>query len=91
MTAKKETIDFKAAIRELEDINQWFQNEDIDLDEGLKRLKRAKELIALCKGRLSEVENEFNVLKKESAQPSEITIEEVTVTKTTIKDDELPF
>ena len=65
MATKKETIDFKSAIKELEQISQWFQSEDIDLDEGLVKLKRAKELIAITKEKLVEVENEFNVVRKE--------------------------
>jgi exodeoxyribonuclease VII small subunit len=78
MATKKETTDFKSAIKELEQISQWFQSEDIDLDEGLTKLKRAKELIAITKDKLSEVENEFNTLKKESISSTPIeAIEEI--------------
>jgi exodeoxyribonuclease VII small subunit len=57
--------DFKSKLEELETINEWFQSDDIDLDEGLKKLKRAKELIKYCKSRLKDVENEFNTIKEE--------------------------
>ncbi len=92
-TKEKETIEFKSAISELEAISQWFQNEDIDLDEGLKKLNRAKELIASCKGRLSQVENEFNTLKKEIGSTSApyIADEEVVLIKKNVSNDELPF
>ena len=65
---KKETFDFKTALAELEEINRWFQEEDIDLDEGLKKLKRGKELIKKCKERIKDVENEYIAIKVEGRQ-----------------------
>lgn len=62
MTTK---TNFKQAIKELEEINTWFQQENIDLDEGLVKLKRGKELIKICKEKLKEVENEFVEIKDE--------------------------
>ncbi len=59
------------ALQELEEINQWFQEEDIDLEEGLQRLKQGKELIAQCRERLQNVENEFLKIKAEFAQDEE--------------------
>ena len=35
---KEETLDFAKAMAELEEINRWFQNQEIDLDEGLRKL-----------------------------------------------------
>jgi exodeoxyribonuclease VII small subunit len=61
-------FDFASSIHQLEEINTWFQNEDLDLDEGLEKLKRGKELIKKCRTRLQEVENEFIEIKKEFAQ-----------------------
>lgn len=61
----KDKTDFKSKLEELDQINEWFQSDDIDLDEGLKKLKRAKELIKFCKARLKDVENEFNTIKEE--------------------------
>ncbi|MFZ5424590.1 MAG: exodeoxyribonuclease VII small subunit [Patescibacteria group bacterium] len=63
MTAKK--FDFTKAIKDLEEINKWFQEEEIDLDEGLKKLKLGKELIKQCRERIKEVENEFVDIKKD--------------------------
>jgi exodeoxyribonuclease VII small subunit len=60
--------DFTASINQLEEINSWFQNEDLDLDEGLRKLRIGKELIKKCRARLQEVENEFIEIKKEFAQ-----------------------
>lgn len=58
-------FDFKKSITELEEINRWFQEEDVDLDEGLKRLKKGKDLIKQCRKRLKSVENEFIKIKDE--------------------------
>lgn len=58
-------FDFKKSITELEEINRWFQEEEVDLDEGLRRLKRGKDLIQKCRDRLKNVENEFIKIKEE--------------------------
>jgi len=65
MTAKDKPFDFAKALKELEEINRWFQNEEIDLDEGLAKFRRGLELIKKSKGRLKQVEIEFNEIKKE--------------------------
>lgn len=64
---KDQTFDFTKAIKELEEINHWFQNEEIDLDKGLAKFRRGLELIKKCRGRLKQVENEFTEIKKEFA------------------------
>ena len=58
-------FDFSKSVEELEQINRWFQNEDIDLDQGLAKFRRGLELIKKCRGRLKQVENEFVEIKKE--------------------------
>jgi exodeoxyribonuclease VII small subunit len=68
MAADPKQFDFAASIAKLEEINAWFQNEDLDLDEGLEKLKTGKDLIKKCRARLREVENEFIDIKKEFAQ-----------------------
>jgi len=55
----------------LEDINQWFQNEDLDLEDGLKKFRRGLELIKACKDRLKNAENKFEEIKKEYTNPSQ--------------------
>jgi exodeoxyribonuclease VII small subunit len=63
--------DFTESVYKLEEINTWFQNEDIDLDEGLYKLKAGKELIKKCRTRLKEVENEFIKIKREFAEEAQ--------------------
>lgn len=62
---KNKRIDFAKAIKELEEINRWFQGEEIDLEEGLAKFRRGLELIKKCRNRLKEAENEFQEIKKE--------------------------
>jgi exodeoxyribonuclease VII small subunit len=57
--------DFRTTLETLEEIKTWFQNDSIDLDEGLKKLKEGKELIDVARSRLQEVENQFIEIKKE--------------------------
>jgi exodeoxyribonuclease VII small subunit len=64
-------FDFTESVNKLEEINAWFQNEDIDLDEGLYKLKAGKELIKKCRTRLKEVENEFIKIKKEFVEEAQ--------------------
>ena len=67
MADDQKNFDFTASIKELEEINSWFQNEDFNLDEGLRKLKLGKDLIKKCRGRLQQVENEFVKIKQDFA------------------------
>ncbi len=60
----EEKINFTKAYQEIEEINEWFQNEDIDLEEALKKYERGMELIKKCKERLSEAENKFEEIQQ---------------------------
>src|SRR4051795_11429710 len=71
MVSDPKKFDFTASLGKLEEINSWFQNEDLNLDEGLEKLKEGKELIKRCRTRLSEVENEFVKIKQEFAEDAD--------------------
>lgn len=60
----QEKFNFSEAFREIEEINEWFQREDIDLDEALQKYERGMELIKKCKERLKQAENKFEEIKK---------------------------
>ncbi len=60
----EEKFNFTKAYKEIEEINEWFQREDIDLDEALKKYERGMELIKKCKERLKQAENKFEEIKK---------------------------
>lgn len=55
---------FAEAFKELEGIVQWFETEEVDLEEGLKKFERGLELAGKCRARLSEVENKVEKIKE---------------------------
>lgn len=63
---KQGTKNLNTNLRRLYEITEWFDNqEEIDVEEGLKKVKEAVGLIRASKSRLKEVENEFEEIKKE--------------------------
>lgn len=50
---------------ELEKINQWFESqENVDIEEGITRVKSGVQLVKEAKTKLKKIENEFVDLKK---------------------------
>lgn len=61
-----ETKNLNTNLKRLSDITKWFDNQgEIDVEEGLKKVKEAVSLIKNSKSRLKEIENEFIEIKKE--------------------------
>ena len=60
---KQTKLQFSESFAELEKIAQWFEHEEIDLEEGLKKFERGLELAAALKKRLAEVENKVKEIK----------------------------
>ena len=55
----------KESLGKLEKIAQWFEKErDLDVEEGLTRVKEGMALVKELKARLAETENEFNEMRK---------------------------
>ena len=53
-------------LKKLSEITEWFEGqEEVDIEEGLKKVKEAVGLIKASKERLKAVENEFEEIKKE--------------------------
>ena len=53
-------------LKKLSKITEWFEKQkDVDIEEGLKKVKEAVVLIKASKERLKTVENEFEEIKKE--------------------------
>lgn len=63
MPTKKKEFDFGKAYKELEDIIEWFETGDVDLDEGLAKFEKGLELAQQCKARLKDVENKVTKIK----------------------------
>ena len=54
------------SLKKLENVVAWFENqEEVDVEEGLKKVKEGAMLIKSSRERLKEVENEFEEVKKE--------------------------
>ena len=65
MSAKKKTANFAQGFQELEEIAKWFDGEEqLDLDDGLKKFERALELASELKHKLAEVENQVEEIKQ---------------------------
>lgn len=53
-------------LKKLEEISSWFNDqEEVDVEEGLNKVKEAVVLIKESKERLKQIENEFEEIKKE--------------------------
>ncbi len=53
-------------LKKLAEISSWFEeSEEIDIEEGIKKVKEAVKIIKESKVRLREIENEFEEVKKE--------------------------
>lgn len=56
------TISYNAALQELRQIVDELQGENIDIDELAAKVRRATELIALCREKLRVAEADMNTL-----------------------------
>ncbi len=67
MTSKKESKETIAqSLEKLEAIVKWLdEQEQVDVQEGLAKVKDGTTLVKELRGRLKEVENEFKEVKEE--------------------------
>lgn len=66
MTAKKPEINLTESLEKLNDIVTWFEEQDnVDVEEGLEKVRAAAALIKDSKTRLAHIENEFREIEKE--------------------------
>lgn len=55
----------KDSLKKLENIAGWFDNqEEVDVEQGLQKVKEGTALIKELKTKLKQVENEFEEIKK---------------------------
>ena len=53
-------------LKRLSEISEWFEDQsEVDIEEGLKKVREAADIIKASKKRLKAVENEFEEIKKE--------------------------
>lgn len=61
----KKNIKYEEAVAELQDIVTKMENGSLDIDKMCEELKKAQQLIALCKVKLTKTEEEIaKILEK---------------------------
>ena len=64
MAQKKDNL--TKSLKEIEEIVNWFEAQDeVDVEEGIEKVKKGASLIKDSKKRLKEIENEFEDVKKD--------------------------
>ena len=58
-------IKYEAALAELQTIVHKMENDELDIDEMSVQLKRAQELIKLCKDKLTKTDEEIKKILAE--------------------------
>lgn len=69
-------ISFADAFQELEAITEWFETQNVDLDEGVRKFERGLELAKMLKEKLADVENTVVTLKKKFAALDDAPVED---------------
>lgn len=66
MAKKKEKLNLTESLEQLNGIVGWFEEqEDVDVEVGLEKVREASKLIKSSKTRLTEIENEFKEIEKD--------------------------
>lgn len=69
MPAKKEKSKITEDLAKLKKIVEWFEaREEVDVEEGLEKVKEGSEIVKRLKTRMGEIENEFEMVKKDLEQ-----------------------
>ena len=66
----KEEMKYEQAVRELEQIVERMENDELDIDQLSEQLKRAKTLVKLCKDKLTKTDEEIKKLLSEDWSPA---------------------
>jgi exonuclease VII small subunit len=63
---KQQDLSIKDNLKKLSQITEWFEKQgEVDVEEGLNKIKEATTLIKESKERLKQVENEFEEIKRQ--------------------------
>ncbi len=66
MSEKKKNDNLNDNLKQLAEISAWFNNQkELDIEEGLKKVREAANLIKASKEKLSSLENEFKEIEKD--------------------------
>ena len=59
-------VNLSDSLKKVQEIIRWFDNqEEVDVEKGLEKIKEGTVLIKESRTRLKEIENEFEGVKKE--------------------------
>jgi exodeoxyribonuclease VII small subunit len=61
----KQEMKYEAAFAELQSIVQRMENDELDIDQLTTQLKRAQELIKLCRDKLTKTDEEIKKILAE--------------------------
>lgn len=61
----KQEMKYEAAFAELQSIVQRMENDELDIDQLTTQLKRAQELIKLCRDKLTKTDEEIKKILTE--------------------------
>lgn len=62
---EKKEMKYEEALRQLEDIVEKMENDELDIDQLSDQLKKAKKLVKLCKDKLTKTDAEISKLLSE--------------------------
>lgn len=62
---KEKTMNLTETLKKIESIVTWFDAGEVDVEQALEKVKEGAALIKTSRARLKEIENEFEVVKKE--------------------------
>ncbi len=62
------TIKYEDAIQQLEDIVEKLESNELDIDEMPEALKRAQQLLKLCRDRLTKTDEEIQKIQAEAKE-----------------------
>jgi len=64
MVVKKEKFNFNKAYQEMQQIVEWFEKDEIDLEEGIKKFEEGSGLVKEMKKYLDTMEHTIKELNK---------------------------
>ena len=59
---------YEEAMRQLQEIVRKMENDELDIDQMTEQLKRAQELIKLCRDKLMKTDEEIRSLLKNDSE-----------------------
>lgn len=64
-----EEMKYEEAFAELQNIVRLMENDELDIDQMAEQLRRAQQLISLCRDKLTKTDEEIKKILASSADP----------------------